>query len=131
MSPSCLAAQGRYLAPTCQRARSNERHRNNEAYFHTMDGAVTHQEIIEAMKNGFSRLHSFEKVTIVVMDNASVHRKAVEEVVSWEWLGWRVWVWLLLAYSPELNPMRYYGRKSNTNGYPGLPTIVLKQCAPR
>lgn len=51
-----------------------------------VEGTVTHQEIKEAM-NGFIRLRDPEKLTIVVMDNASVHRKAVEEV-GWEWLGW-------------------------------------------
>jgi len=58
--------------------------RNNEAYLHTVDGSVTHQEIMEAM-NGFIRLRNPEKLTIVVMDNASVHRKAVEEA---SWNGW-------------------------------------------
>lgn len=83
--------------------------RNNEAYLHTVDGSVTHQEIMEAM-NGFIRVRNPEKLTIVVMDNASVHRKAVEEA-SWKWLGLRVWAWFLPAYSPELNPIEILWKK--------------------
>jgi hypothetical protein len=45
---------------------------------YTVDGSVTHQEIMAAM-NSFIRLRNPEKLTIVGMDNASVHRKAVEE----------------------------------------------------
>ncbi|WP_161635402.1 IS630 family transposase [Methylomicrobium lacus] len=83
--------------------------RNNEAYFHTVDGSVTHKEIMEAM-NVSVRLRSPEKLTIVVMDNASVHRKAVEEA-SGEWLGFRVWTWFLPTYSPELNPIEILWKK--------------------
>lgn len=56
--------------------------RGLEVYFHTVDGSVTHQEIMASM-NGFVRSRSPEKLTIVVMDNASVHRKAVEEA-GWD-----------------------------------------------
>lgn len=83
--------------------------RDNEAYFHTVDGSVTHQEIMEAM-DGFIRFRSPEKLTIVVMDNASVHRKAVEEA-SWNWLGRRIWAWFLPIYSPELNPIEILWKK--------------------
>jgi hypothetical protein len=83
--------------------------RDHEAYFHTVEGAVTHQEIIAAM-NGFVRSRNFERLTIVVMDNASVHRKAVAEA-GWEWLGQRVWAWFLPVYSPELNPIEILWKK--------------------
>jgi hypothetical protein len=83
--------------------------RNHETYLHTVEGSVTHQEIMAAMA-GFIRSRNPEKLTIVVMDNASVHRKAVEES-GWEWLGWRVWAWFLPAYSPELNPIEILWKK--------------------
>lgn len=51
--------------------------RDNEAYFHTVDG--------------FVRSRNPEKLTIVVMDNASVHHKAAAKA-GWEWLGLRVWL---------------------------------------
>jgi len=47
-------------------------------------GSVTHQEIMASM-DGFMRSRNPEKLTIVVMDNASVHRKAVKEA------GWECW----------------------------------------
>lgn len=83
--------------------------RNNEAYFHAVDGSVTHREIVAAMNN-FVRLRPPEKLTIVVMDNATVHHKAAKEA-SWEWLGQRVWAWFLPAYSPELNPIEILWKK--------------------
>lgn len=83
--------------------------RANEAYFHSVDGSVTHQEIISAMAK-FVGLRSPKKLTVVVMDNASVHRKAVKEA-SWTWLGHRVWAWFLPAYSPELNPIEILWKK--------------------
>jgi transposase len=83
--------------------------RHHETYFHTVDGSVTHQEVMGAM-DGFIRSRNPEKLTIIVMDNASVHRKAVAEG-QWEWLGHRVWVWFLPAYSPELNPIEILWKK--------------------
>jgi transposase len=83
--------------------------RGNEAYFHTVEGSVTHQEIMAAM-DAFIRSRNPEKLTIVVMDNASVHRKAVEKA-GWGWLGRRVWAWFLPVYSPELNPIEILWKK--------------------
>ena len=83
--------------------------RNNEAYCHPVDGTVTHKQVMAAM-DGFIRTRRPEKLTVVVMDNASVHRKAVAEG-QWEWLGDWVWVWFLPAYSPELNPIETLWKK--------------------
>ena len=83
--------------------------RNHEAYFHTVDGSVTHRQVMEAM-DGFIRSRPPEKLTIIVMDNASVHRKAVAEG-QWEWLGHRLWAWFLPAYSPELNSIEILWKK--------------------
>jgi transposase len=68
-----------------------------------VDGTVTHVQVMAAM-DGFIAARRPEKLTVVVMDNASVHRKAVAEG-QWEWLGDSIWAWFLPAYSPELNPI--------------------------
>lgn len=83
--------------------------RNNEAYFHPVDGTVTHVQVMAAM-DGFIAARRPEKLTVVVMDNAPVHRKAVAEG-QWGWLGNWVWAWFLPPYSPELNPIETLWRK--------------------
>lgn len=83
--------------------------RNHEGYFHPIDGVITHRQVIAAMEN-FIRLRRPDKLTIIVMDNASIHHKAVE-TAQWEWWGHRVWVWFLPAYSPELNPIEILWKK--------------------
>lgn len=83
--------------------------RDHDSYFHVVDGTVTHQQVMEAME-GFIRARRPDKLTLVVMDHASVHQKAVEEG-PWAWLGHKVWAWFLPTYSPELNPIEMLWKK--------------------
>ncbi len=83
--------------------------RDNQGYFHTAEGTVTHATVIEAI-SGFIRMRASGKLTIVVMDNASVHKKAVQQA-QWEWLADWVWIWFLPPYSPELNRIEILWKK--------------------
>lgn len=73
--------------------------RSNRCFVRTTEGRVTGDwiaEQIDAFAEGLSRL------TVVVLDNAAVHIKAVKErLQSWEDKG--LFVWFLPTYSPQLN----------------------------
>lgn len=83
--------------------------RDNQGYFQTVEGTVTHATVIETI-SGFIRQRTPEKLTIVVMDNASVHKKAVKQA-QWAWLAHWVWIWFLPPYSPELNVIEILWKK--------------------
>jgi len=76
---------------------------SGQGYFHPVDSTVTHTTVTEAI-TGFIRARRPEKLTIIVMDNASIHVKAAAEG-QWDWLADRIWLWFLPTYSPELNPI--------------------------
>jgi len=80
-----------------------------QGHFHSSEETVTHATVIEAI-GGFIRSRKTEKLTVIVMDNASVHVKAVAEA-QWDWLADWVWAWFLPAYSPELNPIETLWRR--------------------
>jgi len=77
--------------------------RNHQSYFEVVEGTVTHESVIHTI-NGFIETHVPKKLTIIVMDNAPIHKKAVKNA-QWDWLAQKVWVWFLPPYSPELNPI--------------------------
>lgn len=79
------------------------------SYFHTVETTVTSAAITEAMA-GFIRSRPAEKLTVVVMDNAPIHRKAERENQAL-WLLSGVWVWFLPPYSPELNLIEILWKK--------------------
>ena len=75
--------------------------RQGQSHFHQVTSTVTSVSVVEAMEK-FIQSRPADKLTVVVMDNAPPHRKAVREKQS-EWLLGRVWVWFLPPYAPELN----------------------------
>ena len=77
--------------------------RQGMGYFHPVETTVTSATVAEAMA-GFIQSRPADKLTMVVMDNAPLHKKAVREGQA-NWLLGRVWVWFLPPYSPELNCM--------------------------
>jgi transposase len=82
---------------------------NRQGYFHAVEGAITHATVIEAI-SGFIQRRTSEKLTVIVMDNASIHKKAVEKA-QWHWLADWVWIWFLPSYSPELNVIEILWKK--------------------
>jgi len=80
-----------------------------ESYFHTVETTVTSSVVAEAMAD-FIQSRSSDKLTVVIMDNAPVHRKAERENQA-AWLLGRVWVWFLPPYSPELNLIEILWKK--------------------
>lgn len=83
--------------------------RQGESYFHTVETTVTSSVVAEAMAD-FIQSRSSDKLTVVIMDNAPVHRKAERENQA-AWLLGRVWVWFLPPYSPELNLIEILWKK--------------------
>lgn len=79
------------------------------SYFHTVETTVTSATITEAMA-GFIQTRRTEKLTVVVMDNAPIHRKAERENQKLWWSA-GVWVWFLPPYSPELNLIEILWKK--------------------
>ena len=73
--------------------------RDNRCQFHLTEGKITGawiSERLDALSLGLSRL------TVIVLDNASAHKKAVKERGSvWQERG--LFVWFLPPYSPHLN----------------------------
>ena len=83
--------------------------RRGASYFHAVETTVTSAVIMETM-TGFIESRPTDKLTIVVMDNAPVHRKAERENQA-TWLLGRVWVWFLPPYSPKLNLIEILWKK--------------------
>lgn len=83
--------------------------RQGQGYFHPVEGCVNADGVAEAMA-GFVAARPAERLTVVVADNASVHRKAVRKHQE-AWLLHRVWVWFLPPYSPELNRIEVLWKK--------------------
>jgi len=76
-------------------------------YFHPVETTVTSVTVAEAMA-GFIQSRPADKLTVVVMDNAPLHKKAVREGQA-DWLLGRVW--FLPPYSPELNRIEVLWKK--------------------
>lgn len=79
------------------------------SFFRTVETTVTSAVIAETMA-GFIQSRPADKLTVVVMDNAPIHRKAERENQAL-WLLGRVWVWFLPPYSPELNLIEILWKK--------------------
>lgn len=73
--------------------------RCNRCFATTTEGKVTADWIAEQVE-AFSR--TLRRLTVMVLDNAPVHAKAVREhEAAWEERG--LFVWFLPTYSPHLN----------------------------
>jgi transposase len=83
--------------------------RQGTGYFYPVETTVTSATVAEAMAE-FIQSRPAEKLTVVVMDNAPLHQKAVREGQA-DWLLGRVWVWFLPPYSPELNRIEVLWKK--------------------
>lgn len=79
------------------------------SFFRTVETTVTSSVIAETIA-GFIQSRPADKLTVVVMDNAPIHRKAERESQAL-WLLGRVWVWFLPPYSPELNLIEILWKK--------------------
>ncbi|MCQ8106484.1 IS630 family transposase, partial [Methylomonas sp. SURF-2] len=83
--------------------------RQGTSYFHSVETPVTSSVVAEAMA-AFIQSRPANKLTVVIMDNAPVHRKAERENQA-TWLSGHVWVWFLPTYSPELNLIEILWKK--------------------
>ena len=73
--------------------------RGNDCFWRTTEGTVTADWIAEQIE-AFTQ--NLRRLTVLVLDNASVHRKAAREnAAAWEAKG--LFVWFLPTYSPHLN----------------------------
>lgn len=90
--------------------------RQGAGYVYPVETTVTSATVAEAMA-GFIQSRPADKLTVVVMDNAPLHKKAVRESQA-DWLLGRVWVWFLPLYSPELNRIEVLWKKIKYEGLP-------------
>jgi len=81
--------------------------RCNRCFTRTTQGKVTADWIAEQIE-AFSQ--TLRRLSVIVLDNASVHKKAVKEHgAAWEERG--VFVWFLPTYSPHLNIVEILWKK--------------------
>jgi len=81
--------------------------RDNQCYAHFTEGKVTAAWISERLD---TLSLSLSHPTVVVLDNATVHRKAVKDRGAvWQERG--LFVWFLPTYSPHLNITERLWRK--------------------
>ena len=78
--------------------------------YHTTTETVTTPVVIEAFDLLLEQ-KSPEAFTIVVLDNASMHRSASFQRKELEWSAQRLYVIFLPPYSPELNLIEILWRK--------------------
>lgn len=83
--------------------------RQGTSYFYSVETPVTSSVVAETMA-AFIQSRPANKLTVVIMDNAPVHRKAERENQA-TWLLGHVWVWFLPTYSPELNLIEILWKK--------------------
>lgn len=73
--------------------------RDNRCFVRTTENKVTADWIAEQI-DAFAT--TLSRVTVIVLDNARVHTKAVKDRLAiWEELG--LFIWFLPTYSPQLN----------------------------
>ena len=95
-------------------SRHNECHAHftNECHAHFTEGKVTEGKVTAAwISERLDALSlSLHRLTVVVLDNASVHIKAIKDRGRlWQERG--LFVWLLPTYSPHLNITEMLWRK--------------------
>lgn len=84
--------------------------RQGKLIHHETTGKVTTDTVIEA----FDRLitgRCKEKFSVVVMDNAQIHKSAQFKRKQVDWMEQGIFVVYLPPYSPELNPIEILWRK--------------------
>ncbi len=81
--------------------------RDNRCFAQTTEAKVTSEWVSEQI-TAFA--HTLRRLTVVVLDNASVHVKAAKDnQAAWEAKG--LFVWFLPTYSPHLNIAEILWRK--------------------
>ena len=84
--------------------------RHHDPYFQTTTGKVDAATVIAAF-NGFAARKPPDRLTVVILDNASMHtsKKFLRETK--QWLDQNIWPVHLPAYSPELNLIEILWKK--------------------
>ncbi len=104
--------------------------KENESYFHTVEGSVTSDVVIAAF-NGFAAQYAgqYEKTQVpcvITLDNASIHHSKAFKKRMIDWMQQGVFLHFLPTYSPELNPIEILWRKIK---YEWLPISCYKSYA--
>ena len=84
--------------------------RQGQLVYRTTENRVTSDTVIEAFE-AFINTLSLDKLTVVYVDNASMHRSAKFKEKCDEWFQKKVIVVYLPAYSPELNIIEILWKK--------------------
>jgi transposase len=82
----------------------------NQSYFHSVVGPVNSDTVIAAFDQ-FSEPFDGSTLTLVFVDNASIHHSAAFEARREHWMAHGVVVCYLPTYSPELNLIEILWRK--------------------
>lgn len=101
--------------------------RENDSFFHPVEGSVTSEEVIKAF-DGFAIRYAqhyaqTQAPCVVILDNASIHHsKAVKQRMR-NWRQQGIFLHFLPPYSPELNLIEILWRKIK---YEWLPMSAYK-----
>lgn len=82
----------------------------NQSFFHSVIGRVSSTEVIAAF-DAFAAQGQSDKLRLVVLDNAPIHRSHAFQDRIDRWLAQGLVVHFLPAYSPELNLIEIVWRK--------------------
>ena len=69
------------------------------------EGRVTSQTVLEWLERLAERALSRQKPIVLVLDNASIHTAKIVKDKLEDWKAKGLYIGLLPAYSPQLNPM--------------------------
>lgn len=103
--------------------------RHHEFFYHTTDGRVTAETVIEAF-DAFAEHYFFNvfkatrKPCLIVLDNASMHRSQRFQAKKEHWMLRGVCLHFLPTYSPELNLIEILWRKIK---YEWLPMAAYQE----
>ena len=103
--------------------------RANEAYFYPPTGRIGSAEVIAALDH-FAEVRP-HRLTLVILDNAPIHRSEVVALCVERWLAKGVGVHFLPPYCPELNRIEILWRKIKYDWLPfsAYPSFAELQAA--
>ncbi len=89
--------------------------RENDSFFHSIDGSVTSEVVIKAFDDFAARYANQYDETqmpcVVILDNASIHHSNAVKQRANDWMQQGVFLHFLPPYSPELNLIEILWRK--------------------
>ena len=85
--------------------------REHVSHIRITQGYVDSQTVIDAIDEFIAQVANPQRLTVIVLDNASIHTSELFELQEERWLCQRVIIHRLPTYSPELNLIEILWRK--------------------